>query len=319
MNYPSNESDTLSVTGIVDVVIPTTGRRVAELNRAISSVLAQVGTVLNRVFVVIDDPDSGYQLSTAFSAAPITTILNTTSLSARQLGVQYTEAPWIAFLDDDDCWMPGKLSAQLDLVADRTGTTPCIISSRITHKMEDSAVGPFPPIPASLIAPEQTISSYLFLDRSGRVNRSSMYTSTLLVSRAAMEQLVWRKIPRHQDWDFLLAAEQITGLQVSHHPEVLVRIQVGSPNSISRSTDWKASLEWSNKTLRAIVDSKTYANFIASQPLRYAIAGRSITGIKACTHALVNNRVFPSFRTICFASAGLLPTTLLKSIMQWRS
>jgi glycosyltransferase involved in cell wall biosynthesis len=33
---------------------------------------------------------------------------------ARTLGYRSASAPWIAFLDDDDAWLPGKLSRQLE-------------------------------------------------------------------------------------------------------------------------------------------------------------------------------------------------------------
>lgn len=44
--------------------------------------------------------------------------------AARNLGVNLTDSPYLAFLDSDDHWLPGKLKAQLDLL-EETGLAVC--------------------------------------------------------------------------------------------------------------------------------------------------------------------------------------------------
>jgi glycosyltransferase involved in cell wall biosynthesis len=41
--------------------------------------------------------------------------------AARNAGIERADAPWVAFLDDDDVWSPDKLWAQLDAAADVPG------------------------------------------------------------------------------------------------------------------------------------------------------------------------------------------------------
>lgn len=98
----------------VDVVIPTWNRG-GLLKRAVNSVLEQ-GVELNRV-VVVDNgsipaclkgvDDKRIQL--------IKTDLNIGASAARNAGAFFSEAEIIAFLDDDDYWQPGFLSAAVQL------------------------------------------------------------------------------------------------------------------------------------------------------------------------------------------------------------
>ena len=99
----------------VSVIVPTFGR--AELAcRAVRSVLAQTLTDLQVIVVVDgDDPETLRQLS-LLSDDRVSAIRHTERRGAgraRNTGVDHATAIWVAFLDDDDEWLPGKLEAQL--------------------------------------------------------------------------------------------------------------------------------------------------------------------------------------------------------------
>lgn len=105
----------------VAVIIPTL-RRPESLKRAISSVLAQEGVSsrLKEIIVVDNDPEatardlveamaSSAQVTLVWCHAPVPGVA-----TARNRGLQETDAPLIAFLDDDEAASPSWLSALLD-------------------------------------------------------------------------------------------------------------------------------------------------------------------------------------------------------------
>jgi glycosyltransferase involved in cell wall biosynthesis len=99
----------------VAAIIPTYNRA-AVLARAIDSALAQ--DVAGREVVVVDDgsADATDAVLARYAGAPVRLLrqANRGPAAARNVGVRSTGAAWIAFLDSDDEWLPGKLAAQLD-------------------------------------------------------------------------------------------------------------------------------------------------------------------------------------------------------------
>src|SRR5437764_416053 len=99
----------------LSVVIPTAGRP-ALVVRAVGSVLAQTLRDLE-VIVVVDGLDPPSEAALAALADPrLRMIVNPRSVGpgeARNVGVAAARAPWVAFLDDDDEWLPEKAARQL--------------------------------------------------------------------------------------------------------------------------------------------------------------------------------------------------------------
>ena len=100
---------------LVSVIIPTTGRPKLVL-RALASVLGQTHGELE-VIVVVDGPNPETIAALGGIADPRVRVLqNRESLGpgpARNIGAAQARGEWIAFLDDDDEWMPQKLEIQL--------------------------------------------------------------------------------------------------------------------------------------------------------------------------------------------------------------
>jgi glycosyltransferase involved in cell wall biosynthesis len=99
----------------VTVVIPTYNRT-AELRRAIRTV--QLQTLTDWELVIVDDGSPEPVVLTGDRAADERIVLvrhpeGRGVSHARNTGIERARAPWIAFLDDDDLWWPGKLAAQL--------------------------------------------------------------------------------------------------------------------------------------------------------------------------------------------------------------
>lgn len=99
----------------VSVVIPTY-RRAAFLRRAIECVLAQTFAPIE-VIVVEDGSRDAADVAASFGdRVRYIWQENQGAAVARNTGVAGARGSWIAFLDDDDSWVPHKLERQLALV-----------------------------------------------------------------------------------------------------------------------------------------------------------------------------------------------------------
>lgn len=100
----------------ISVVIPTYNRR-ESLKRALSSVLAQKGVSFE--VIVIDDgstDDTRSLIAKEFPEIRYYFFENQGPAAARNRGIEKAKGQWIAFLDSDDEWKPGKLQAQMDFL-----------------------------------------------------------------------------------------------------------------------------------------------------------------------------------------------------------
>ena len=101
----------------VTVVIPTQNRR-NTLREAIASVRAQTWPHIDLVVVDDGSTDGTDRLLSELAAAdptlrPLRNDVPRGGAAARNQGIDAATGPWVAFLDDDDIWLPRKLEAQL--------------------------------------------------------------------------------------------------------------------------------------------------------------------------------------------------------------
>ena len=111
----------------VSVVIPTYNRKTV-LPRAIDSVLAQKGADFELIIVDDGSTDNTHHLiesRSPFSVPRVFRQENKGPAAARNLGIREAKGKWIAFLDSDDEWKPGKLKAQLEFFAAHTKYLIC--------------------------------------------------------------------------------------------------------------------------------------------------------------------------------------------------
>lgn len=102
----------------VSVIIPTFDRRLL-VERALTSVLAQT-RLADEVIVVDDGSTDGTDglVRARFPGVMYRFQRNRGVSAARNLGIREASSDWIALLDSDDEWLPGKLESQLRALAD---------------------------------------------------------------------------------------------------------------------------------------------------------------------------------------------------------
>jgi glycosyltransferase involved in cell wall biosynthesis len=109
---------------LVSVVVPTQNRS-AMLQQALSSVLDQEGVELELIVVDDGSSDATPQVLEQIDDDRLEVLRHERPLGvsrARNAGIARARGEWIAFLDDDDLWAPGKLRTQLSHAAEH-GTT----------------------------------------------------------------------------------------------------------------------------------------------------------------------------------------------------
>ncbi len=103
----------------IDIVVPT-HNRAALLRRAVESVRAQTVGDWRMIIVADACTDDTAQVVAAFDDPRIELIESAVRHGKpggpRQLGYQATTAPYVAYLDDDDQWLPNHLATLLGLL-----------------------------------------------------------------------------------------------------------------------------------------------------------------------------------------------------------
>jgi glycosyltransferase involved in cell wall biosynthesis len=122
--FPHHSGDEESRTAHLDdrsvSVIIATRDRPELLRRAIAGVVAQRHSAEVEIILVFDrsEPDRSLETEGDGYRVLVTTNARTPGLAgARNSGIDKASNAWIAFCDDDDEWLPGKLQAQFDALA----------------------------------------------------------------------------------------------------------------------------------------------------------------------------------------------------------
>lgn len=117
------------ISPIVSVVMPTRNRA-SFLHRAIRSVLEQTETHLE--LMVVDDAssDETQEILAQYARTDprVSCVRNAIAAGgggARNVGIRSSSGAWVAFIDDDDEWLPEKLARQLALLAEYPAAVAC--------------------------------------------------------------------------------------------------------------------------------------------------------------------------------------------------
>ncbi|WP_370582061.1 glycosyltransferase family 2 protein [Mycobacterium sp. OAS707] len=293
------------------MIVPSIGR--PELIRALRSVRAQRSAAALEVIVVYDG-EPGPELPAGVGRLAdrvIRTAGRVGACRARNIGISAAAADIVALLDDDDEWLPGKLEAQLALLGKASDPAHTVVSGRQLFVSRKGAVSR--PCPDRLIGAGEPVEHYLFRRRPPNGGRPTLTTPTLLLPRELAASTPWNEsLVRHQDWDWLIRLGRRPGTTFVQTPQAVARVHLGSALSISMTTDWRASLDWANQLLRG--DPAVYVDFVAAQPLRYALAARSWAGVRAVITALRGVNQFPSAGPIVIGVAGLMPRRAIERV-----
>lgn len=180
---------------------------------------------------------------------------------ARNIGVRATRGEWVAFLDDDDLWLPTKLEQQIKTAAAMRVPHPIVSSRLLTSGLKVEQV-----FPRRSYTREENVSEYLFCRKGFAYGDGMLQTSTLLIKRALLLEIPFQRgLGQHQDWDWLLKVGWHPDVAIAMVPEPLTVMKVNEDAmSVSRRADWRTSLNWAREN-RWLMTPKAFAFFIATE------------------------------------------------------
>ena len=237
-------------TEMVSVIIPTYKRN-DQLIKAVSSVLAQTCTAIEIIIVDDDQENTGIN----FKDPRITYLKNERQKGgngSRNTGILHSSGQFIAFLDDDDEWLPTKIDDQLkklNLLDDSWGGCYC---GWITDDVE------------YLVGYEGLLLKK-YLKESFDIGASS----TLFFKRDALLAVgLWDEtLVRHQDLDLLIRFLKVFKLAFVDKPLVIV-----NGHNIPRYEISKRAKElFFNKLDQLDLPQEEYSHFLANHYRELAV------------------------------------------------
>lgn len=295
---------------LVSAVIPTRNR--PDLcRRAVESALAQTHRDLE-VIVVVDGPDPATLASLSGIDDPRLTVVplerNVGAAAARNLAVKRAKGAWIAFLDDDDLWTPGKIAAQLAAIP--RGVRLPIMSCRCRVV---TARGAFV-WPRRLATPRDGLAEYLFVRHGLFKGETFAPTSTLLVPRALLREIPF-PVSMFDDWEWLIrvgllegvALVTVPGVHAVHFTETEA-ITLSTCHDIGRALDWAAGVQ-------PLMSPRAYAGLLLQTLGGEAVARQAEARRRILRRALRHGR--PSATGLAtFLVHSLMPVGIRRRIRQ---
>lgn len=265
----------MSAVPSISVIIPTRGRP-ESVCIAVSSALRQSFRSLE-VVVVIDGTDAATTSRLLeFSDDRLSWVelgAQVGAAEARNVGVLAARAEWIAFLDDDDEWLPEKLERQRNLARGSGVEMPVVCGAYWARQgRRDILFGRRRPA-------GEPLSEYMFCRNSWTYGENALATSVLLVLKALMLQVPFdASLKKHQDWDWALRALALpaTGVVYVAEPLSIYNMPEGVER-MSANADWRASLKWAQER-RSLLTDRAFAGFVVTECLTRA--KRSGTGLR---------------------------------------
>lgn len=230
---------------LISVIIPTYARKDGStfflLKRAIRSVYLQrlknyeilviIDGISEHLKKEIEEFDSGIHV--IFSES------KTGAGTSRNIGVNLSKGEYIAFLDDDDEWLPQKMKYQLQKMEEFNKSVPIFSFTRFfgkNHKV----------FPRKNFNKNEDISNFLFV-RNFFYGYGFIQTSTIIINRKLANKINFEKnLKKHQDWDFELKVNNLKNVEIVYLHEIYSIYHEDAParERVGGKIDYKNSLNW---------------------------------------------------------------------------
>jgi glycosyltransferase involved in cell wall biosynthesis len=264
---------------LVTAIIPTRNRP-GLLMRAVRGALSQTHRDLE-VVVVIDGPDPATVAALGSISDTRLQVVelreNVGSADARNIGVQHAKGEWVAFLDDDDEWMPQKIERQLDCAKLSKFNHPVVACRVIGRTPHGDFIWPrrFP-------RDKEPLCEYLFARNSWFRGEGQIQTSMIFAQRQLMLTVPFTSgMSRNDDsdWYVRIGVREDVGVEFVDSPLAIWYVDEVRP-SVSRQHDWRGTHAWL-KNIQRLITRRAYAGFLATNLAGEAHRQRAWTAFPA--------------------------------------
>lgn len=257
------------------VVIPTIGRE--SLVNAVDSI---VEPELSVQVIVVTDKIQDLSLVFEMLSGREVVIVRGPDLGApgaRNEGIRLASSKYISFLDDDDLWMPTKATKQIREI-EMSGDSQNAFS--VVGIMFHSRTGQVRASSSEIFHPKKTtLANFIVARKKLLYGGSPFCTPSILMSASFRDTIKFKESTSiHDDWDFMIRLAGLSNTRVVQLQEKLVRVNQGSPNSISAGRDWSKSLDFLDRHSLEITGRSRF-DFILCHILLPAINSRSKLGV----------------------------------------
>ncbi len=244
---------------LVSVVIPTRNRPQLVV-RAVNSALAQSYANLE-VVVVVDGPDAETTHALELVGDERLRVIVLPSArggaNARNAGSKAARGGWIAFLDDDDEWLPEKIELQMNVALTSRFLYPIVGCQYVAKSDEYELIWPRK-------TPSFPISEYMLARNSLSMGEGHLSTITLLLPKEVFAACPFNAaLTRCHEVDWVLRALGVagTGIEFVNTPLAVAYHSVKGER-ITAKPDWRASLDWV-ESVRSLVTDRAYSSYLA--------------------------------------------------------
>lgn len=288
----------------VGVVIPTRGDRPHHLRAAVAAALAQDRPGRLDLVVVADGADPATVAGQLAGLRPVRVLPNqrTPGLpGARNTGIAACDTDLVAFCDDDDEWLPGKLAAQLAALDGGAEFASCGIEVDYGGRRVPRLAG------TGVVTEDDLVRSRMVM----------VHSSTFLFRRGTL--LVDESAPggQNEDWDLALRAARRRPIANVDRP--LVRVRWGASHYATRWADRIAGLEWMlDRHPRLAADPRGAARVYGQLAFHHAALGRRRAALRWAVRALSARAAEPRVPIALAVAAGLVPAPAVLALLHGR-
>ena len=221
------------------------------LKRAVESVLSQ--TYKDIECIVVDDASEesseSYCGNLGIRYIYISPIESKGGNHARNVGIKASRGEYVAFLDDDDYWLPTKIEKQMELIVNKG--CGAVYGKMIIEEVTEAG---------DVVMKENPFPS---LDFQGDIRERILYehpttTSSLIISRSMLFEvgLFDEKLEYWQEYELLIRIAQKGPIYMVEEPVFVYRMNTNEKARLSNKYyGWRATVKYIHLKHKALYDS----------------------------------------------------------------